>query len=120
MARMGASVCASLLDFILPPACVLCSGPRSMRDQELVCGICWSRTMELPRPRCDRCGHPYDPRRTRVDCAWCALLPPYVRAARSCFGVPGGTAGAIVHALKYEGWHAVAAGMGRRMATLRF
>ncbi|MDQ2666037.1 MAG: ComF family protein [Gemmatimonadota bacterium] len=48
------------------------------------------------------------------------MLPPYVRSARSCCGVPGGNAGAIVHALKYQGWSAVAAGMGRRMAALRF
>ena len=57
---------------------------------------------ELPHPRCDRCGHP----RPRATCRWCELLPPFVRAARSVCWVPGGTAGAIVHALKYEGWPA--------------
>jgi len=34
--------------------------------------------------------------------------------------MPGGTAGGIVHALKYGGWCAVANGMARRMASLRF
>lgn len=34
--------------------------------------------------------------------------------------MPGGTAERIVHALKYEGWPAVAPAMARRMAHLRF
>jgi ComF family protein len=53
-------------------------------------------------------------------CAWCALLPPYVRVARSAFAIPGGSAESIVHALKYHGWPAVARGMGRRMGSLDF
>lgn len=46
------------------------------------------------------------------------MLPPYVRAVRSLCWVPEGTGGQIVHSLKYDGWHAVAGGMGRRMARL--
>ena len=111
---------SSLLDLLLPPVCAVCRCARAPIETDLVCGKCWSCAEELPRPRCDRCGHPYDPRRRSATCAWCALLPPYVRAVRSCFGVPGGHAGAIVHALKYQGWSAVSIGMGRRMATLRF
>jgi Predicted amidophosphoribosyltransferases len=111
---------ASLGDFLLPPVCALCKGNRASHEMDLVCGMCWSKAVELPRPRCDRCGHPYNPRRKPVACTWCALLPPYVRAARSCCAVPGGSAGTIVHALKYQGWSAAAAGMGRRMAALRF
>ena len=34
--------------------------------------------------------------------------------------MPGGQAAGVVHALKYGGWPAVARGMGRRMASLRF
>jgi ComF family protein len=34
--------------------------------------------------------------------------------------MPGGTAESIVHALKYQGWPAVARPMGRRLASLRF
>jgi ComF family protein len=90
------------------------------RETELVCGSCWLRAHELPRPRCDRCGHPFDPTRRTVDCPWCPLLPPYVRAVRSAYAMPGGQAEHIVHALKYQGWHAVALPMARRMAALRF
>jgi ComF family protein len=48
------------------------------------------------------------------------LLPPYVRAVRSAYALPGGQSERIVHALKYQGWPAVAPAMARRMASLRF
>ena len=54
----------------------------------------------------------------RGRCAWCALLPPYVRACRSVTWMHVGTGSAIVHALKYGGWHAVASEMATRMARL--
>ena len=118
--RLTVGLPAALLDFLLPPACAVCGRSRSAHERDLICGACWNRAIALPHPRCNRCGHPYDPRKSAAACAWCALLPPYVRAARSCYGVPGGGAGAIVHALKYQGWSGVAEAMGRRMASLRF
>ena len=114
------SLGAALLDLMLPAACAICGMPRSVHEPELVCGICWLHAHELPRPRCDRCGHPIDPTRRALACPWCELLPPYVRAVRSAYAVPGGQAGRIVHALKYQGWPAVAPAMARRMAALRF
>ncbi len=48
------------------------------------------------------------------------MLPPYVRAVRSVYAMPGGTAESIVHALKYQGWPAVAPAMARRLARLRY
>jgi ComF family protein len=47
-------------------------------------------------------------------------LPPYVRAVRSLCWVPEGVGGRIVHAFKYDGWHALATGMGARMARLNW
>ncbi len=82
----------------------------------IVCGLCWSRVQHLPHPVCERCGHPL----SAALCRWCALLPPYVRSARSLCWIPGEPAADIVHALKYDGWHAVAAEMGRRMSRLSF
>jgi ComF family protein len=115
--RRGAE---SLLDLVLPRVCVVCSAQLGAPERELVCGRCWLRAQPLPQPRCHRCGHPIDTRRTAVACGWCALLPPFVRAARSGYALPGGSAEAIVHALKYGGWPATAVGMGRRLALLRF
>ena len=111
---------AALIDLLLPRTCVVCTRGLRQLERGLVCGLCWLRATELPRPRCARCGHPIDTRRTANVCAWCPLLPPFVRAVRSAYAMPGGTAERIVHALKYEGWPAVAPAMARRMALLRF
>lgn len=77
----------------------------------------------LPDPQCDRCGHPLavgdDPpvlARSARRCRWCDLLPPYVRAGRSVCWVPEAAGGALVHALKYDGWTLAAVGMARQMA----
>jgi ComF family protein len=124
--RTGAG---QLLDLVLPRVCALCDRLLRAEEDDLVCGACWLAAEEVPRPRCARCGHSRGIARAPAwrgagsvepACTWCELLPPYVRAARSAFAMPGGTAHAIVHALKYGGWSAVARGMARRMAALRF
>jgi ComF family protein len=107
---------AGILDLALPRTCAVCERLLDAGDVGLVCGRCWSRVRALPAPRCDRCGHPLRP----GACQWCTLLPPYVRAARSACWIPGGTAGSIVHALKYAGWSAVAVEMADRMSRLPF
>ncbi|MBA2689027.1 MAG: ComF family protein [Gemmatimonadaceae bacterium] len=43
-----------------------------------------------------------------------------MRAARSVAWVPGGTAGEVVHALKYDGWSRVAIEMAERLARLHW
>ncbi len=111
---------AALLDLLLPPACAVCGEARTPQERELICGTCWARALALPHPRCDRCGHPRDPQRHGAICDWCTLLPPYVRAVRSAHAIPGGTTERIVYALKYQGWHAAARPMARRMAQLSF
>lgn len=105
---------------MLPRVCVICSRELGALERELVCGHCWLRARELPWPRCQRCGHPLDTRRRTTPCGWCDLLPPYVRAVRSMYAMPGGTAERIVHALKYHEWPAIARDMGRRLATVSF
>jgi ComF family protein len=110
----------ALLDLLLPRACVVCGRAPGAREPGLVCGHCWLRAETLPLPQCARCGHPIDVQRRRADCAWCALLPPYVRSVRSAYAIPGGAAESVVHALKYQGWPAVATAMARRMGSLRF
>ncbi len=95
-------------------ACAACGRPLDQTEPGIVCGRCWSRLAALPAPQCARCGHPAP----RAPCAWCELLPPHVRAARSVCWMHRGTGQAIVHALKYRGWYAVAPGMAERMARL--
>ncbi|HEU4995235.1 MAG TPA: double zinc ribbon domain-containing protein [Gemmatimonadaceae bacterium] len=102
------------LDFLLPATCAACERVMDQGEDGLVCGRCWARLAPLGAPQCERCGHP----RLRPSCAWCALLPPYVRAVRSVCWMHRGTGSSIVHALKYGGWHGVADGMARRLARL--
>ena len=105
---------SGLADLLLPRACAACERLMEPSDRGLICGKCWSRLRPLPFPLCPRCGHPHREGR----CRWCELLPPYVRAVRSVCWLPGGAASRIVHALKYDGWSAIAAGLAERMARL--
>ena len=103
-----------LADLLLPRVCVACSRALAAVDKGIVCGFCWARLDTLSYPQCVRCGHPH----IRHSCRWCDLLPPFVRAARAVCWAPGGSGGAIVHALKYDGWRLAADGMAERMARL--
>ncbi len=120
--RVLRDVAERVLDFVLPIACVACGGAvgASGGGRDLVCGRCWAALPVLPHPRCGRCGHPrrVGAATATAACAWCDLLPPYVRACRSVCWVPDGTGGEIVRALKYGGWRAAAHGIGARVGAL--
>ena len=112
--RAAQKLAVGLADLLLPRVCVACTRALTERDRGVVCGVCWSKLDALPYPQCARCGHP----NVRDTCTWCDLLPPFVRAARSVCWAPGGSGGAIIHALKYNGWRSAAEGMAERMARL--
>ena len=112
--RSAEKLVVGLTDLLLPRICVACTRPLTERDRGVVCGFCWTKLDTLPYPQCSRCGHPT----VRDACRWCELLPPFVRAARSVCWAPGGSGGAIIHALKYSGWRAAAEGMAERMGRL--
>jgi len=101
-------------ELLLPRMCVVCERALAGAGGDLACAQCWACVAALPHPRCERCGHPS----ATESCRWCPLLPPYVRAARSWCWMPGGVAGRLVYALKYEGWHAVGLEMAARMARI--
>jgi ComF family protein len=101
------------LDFALPRTCVCCERSLDAGETGLACGRCWTRLALLPHPQCGRCGHPL-----RGRCSWCETLPEYVAAVRSVCWMHAGTGGALVHALKYRGWHGVAREMAERMSRL--
>lgn len=103
-----------LLQFLLPRVCAACRGLMDEGERGIVCGRCWARLASLPAPQCERCGHPTRAQR----CRWCEFLPPFVRSARSVCWTHAGTARAILHALKYDGWSEVAGGVGERMSRL--
>ena len=105
---------SAVADLLLPVCCAACGKLLTAGEKGIVCGHCWSLVRELPHPRCDRCGHPIDTH----SCRWCPQLPPFVRAARSYCWIGAGTGKAIIHALKYDGWTAVAVGVAERMARV--
>lgn len=107
------SAALAALEFLLPRTCVSCDRLLDAGDAGLVCGRCWSRVALLAHPQCARCGHPI-----RRACEWCVLIPDYVVAVRSVCWTHKGTGAAIVHALKYRGWHAVAREIAERMGRL--
>ena len=101
-------------DLLLPRSCVCCERLLDRNERQMVCGRCWARLPLLSAPRCDRCGHST----YAHACRWCALLPPYVRAARSVCWAAGSVGLGVIHALKYHGWHGIAPEMAQRMARL--
>jgi len=139
--RAGQSLFTGLRDFLFPAACAICREPLgdNTGPSGCICTLCWSRAAPLVEPICSRCGHPrLSPNLPRPlaaasgtadcvesaarlpQCRWCARLPAFVRCARSAFRVDRGTAGAMVHALKYNGWKLTAVEMARRMSRLPF
>ncbi len=105
----------ALGQFVFPRACAACDAAMDDADRGLVCGRCWARLPLLQAPSCARCGHP---RATAGACAGCALLAPFVRAARSLCWVPHPTSSAILAALKYDGWPGAADEIGGRLARM--
>jgi ComF family protein len=115
LAEAIARAADAILDLVMPRVCAACARPAHPTDTGVICGRCWSRLEPLPPPRCPRCGHP---RPSEGACAWCLLLPPFVRAVRSVCSERSGSGPAIVAALKYHGWTAAADAMAERMARL--
>jgi ComF family protein len=113
-AASGARLVRALAELLLPRSCVACEARLPDEEVTLACGTCWSRLPVLPNPQCARCGYPLP----EGECRWCLLLPPYVRAVRSVCWVPEGVGGDLVHAFKYDGWHALAPGLAARMARV--
>lgn len=133
--RRVRTLARGMAELLLPRACAVCRQLLDTRVVGLICQTCWARCENFPEPVCRRCGHPRqalpgitltavrDAAHTDdgfARCRWCPRLPPTVRALRSASRLDSGTAGAIVHALKYGRWSGVADEMAARMARLDF
>lgn len=107
-----------LTDLVFAPRCLGCGG--ACEDVErLVCGRCLSRLKPPPPPLCPRCGFPRlrTGREPGPTCPECAEWPVGLRAARSA-SLLKEPASALVHQLKYRGWHKLAREMGACMARV--
>ena len=118
-----------LVDLLLPSACAVCRSLHRANVDGIVCQACLARVVPLGWPQCERCGQPRlspsiplpieaAPSGVIPPCRWCSRLVPTIRAVRSVCRMDEGSGTALVHALKYDGWHAVAQPMARRMARL--
>lgn len=115
--RCSVRFAEAVAQFVFPRVCAACDDFLDDTDRGVVCGRCWARVPLLRAPRCTRCGHPTP---LRGACPGCALLPAFVRAARSYCWVPDDASSAIVSALKYDGWPIVADAMATRLARLEW
>lgn len=108
-----------MLDLVFSPICLGCGGAISTaREERLVCATCRARTRPLPEPRCPRCWHPLSVQAGDFSpCSLCPELPPALRVLRSAL-VLEEPVRALVHALKYAGWQAVARPLGGYLAAL--
>lgn len=127
--RVAGSTARGLIDLLLPSSCAICRLLHRADDDGIVCQPCLARLVPLAWPQCARCGQPRlslsvplpleaTPSGVIPPCRWCERLVPCLRAVRSVCRMDDGTGAALVHALKYDGWHAVAKPMARRMARL--
>jgi predicted amidophosphoribosyltransferase len=87
-------------------------------QRSLVCAACLAALREPSWPRCARCHFPRGTGRApSASCLECAGWPAALAAARTS-AVLEPPADALVHALKYGGWRALAAPLGERMARI--
>jgi len=98
------------LDLIFPPLCVECR-----RVGRWICTRCWTTISWLSDARCGVCGSP-------SGCTPCPRCADRSSSITSVLAVAAfeGVAREAVHALKYEGKHAVAPMMGRLMARAAY
>jgi ComF family protein len=111
----------ALLALVLPRVCVVCEA--ALPDDagaRLACPACHNGLAAFAPPWCERCGQPGD--WTRRSCPLCLHLDasPAARLVwgRSVTWADAPTASALLYALKYEGWPAVADELASWMAPL--
>ena len=94
---------AALERFLLPNACVSCERMvEPFAPDALVCRVCVTRLRPL-RAGCERCSQPLPP---VGPCRFCAPWPSALRRVTSAVWL-GAEARAVVHHLKYDGFHAL-------------
>ncbi|MFQ5888781.1 MAG: ComF family protein [Gemmatimonadota bacterium] len=102
-------------DTLFPPVCVGC-GAGLDGGAVPVCSVCRLRLPALSPPYCARCGATrYGALLFARGCTECAAWSESLVRAASPYRMDG-LALRLVHALKYEGWTALAPFMGRCMA----
>ena len=103
---------------LLPASCHLCGSPLPQLSPVPVCDVCWAEMPASDARVCVRCGDAvwHESAENSVQCRACRLAPPPFVGAVSA-GLYGRELKAAVHALKYEGFRAIADGLGELLAS---
>jgi ComF family protein len=101
-----AGAARALLDFVLPPRCLVCSLSTRGASLPWVCQHCWDAVEYITPPICAQCGQPLAAppegiRTTTHRCGTCILTPPVYDRARAV-GRYAGALRDLIHALKYQ------------------
>jgi ComF family protein len=96
----------AVLDFVLPPRCLVCSVSTRGASLPWVCQHCWDAVEYITPPTCAQCGQPLaaPPEgigTTTHRCGACILTPPAYDRARAV-GLYAGVLRDLIHALKYQ------------------
>ena len=108
----------SLLAILLAPTCPICLRLLDRPTRGLVCPACWDTVPRLTLPVCDRCGDPLPSRRVisqrSARCHRCRRSRSSIDRGRAV-GPYESTLRRIVHLLKYDRRHTLAAPLGALM-----
>jgi len=96
----------ALLDFVLPPRCLICSLSTSGTSLPWVCQRCLKAVQYITPPTCAQCGQPLAApaegiATTTHRCGGCLLIPPPYERARAV-GLYEGVLRDLIHAMKYQ------------------
>jgi ComF family protein len=96
----------TILDFVLPPRCLVCSLSTRGVSLPWVCQHCWDAVKYITQPICAQCGQPLaaSPEgigTTMHRCGVCLLSPPAYDRARAV-GLYAEVLRDLIHALKYQ------------------
>lgn len=96
----------AVLDFVLPPSCLVCHVSTGGALVPWVCQGCWGIVEYVTLPICAQCGQPLaaSPEgiaTTTHRCGTCLLTPPTYDRARAV-GLYQGVLREVIHAMKYQ------------------
>ena len=96
----------AVLDFVLPPGCLVCRVSTSGAPLPWVCQRCWDTVAYVTLPLCAQCGQPLAAppegiATTTHRCGTCLLTPPTYDRARAV-GLYQGVLREAIHAMKYQ------------------
>lgn len=100
------NVLQRVLDFILPPLCLVCDEPIASSDA--LCPDCWKKITFIAPPCCALCGMPFDlPVEDGTLCGACLAAPPVFDQARSAIVYDEASKGLILRFKHADRLHVV-------------